>query len=104
MSEEERGERKKGGGVWTGVIRKVKFGRTKEYQLISRAHFPGEDQIEDIVAKVKNSNIVTATELSEEFQIKVSTAQRILQMMEEEGVVKDADFANSDFKAYSPTK
>lgn len=103
--EERKGreQRKKGGGVWTGVVRKVKFGRTKEYELISRAHFPTEDQIEDIVSKVKNSNVITATEISEEFRLKVSTAQKILQTMEEGGLIKSVDFTDSNFKAYAPS-
>lgn len=104
QKEKERGRKKKGGGVWTGVVRKVKFGRTKEYQLISRAHFPSEDQIENIVAKVKNSNIITATELSDEFQLKVSTTMKILKMMEKEGIIKPTEFSDSNFKAYTPTK
>lgn len=102
MQEKEREKRRKGGGVWTGVVRKVKFGRKKEYKLISRAHFPSEEQIENIIEKVKHSNVITATELSEEFDLKVSTVKKILETMREDGLLEYVDFTDSDFKAYTP--
>lgn len=102
--EREREKKRRGGGVWRGVIRKVSFGATREYELIKRAHFPTEEQIENIVGKAKHANVITPTEISASFDLKVSTAKKILEVMKKEGLLEYTDFSDSNFRAYTPVK
>ena len=90
------------GDVYQGLVRKVRWGRTYEYKLIKRAHWVDPETLDKIVNDLPKVKVITPTYLANRYNIKVSTAKRILRKLEEAGVVKlIKDVSDSQFKAYA---
>jgi len=76
--------KKAGGGDWLeGIIRKVRFGRAKEWKLIVRTTFLDKKTANSILNYIFKNRVVTPNILAEHFKVKVSTCKKFL-----EGLVK----------------
>ncbi|MGQ4891386.1 MAG: hypothetical protein ACP6IP_02755 [Candidatus Njordarchaeia archaeon] len=89
------------GDVYQGLVRKVRWGRTYEYKLIKRAHWVEPDVLDKIMNEITKVKIVTPTYLANKFNVKVSTARRILEALRKEKIVElERDVSTNKFKIY----
>jgi len=79
------------GDVYKGLLRKVRWGRTYEYKLIKRAHWIDEDTLDKIIQEITKNRVLTPTYLAEKFDIKVSTARKLLRMLTEKGLLREME-------------
>ncbi|MGQ4893541.1 MAG: winged helix-turn-helix transcriptional regulator [Candidatus Njordarchaeia archaeon] len=87
--------------VWEGLVRKVRWGRAFEYKLILRAHWPEPDDLKRIVEEILRSSVITPTHIAQKYNIKVSTAKKILKRLAELGYLEPlSDVSDSAFRAY----
>jgi len=71
-------------GEWLeGLIRKVRFGRAKEWKLIVRTTFMDEKTADSMLKFIFRNKVVSPNMLAEQFKVKVSTCKKFL-----EGLVK----------------
>ena len=92
------------GDVYQGLVRKVRWGRTYEYKLIKRAHFVEPDILDKIYQEITKTRIITPTYLANKYNIKVSTARKILEKLREKNIVKlISDISDNKFKVYQYT-
>ncbi|MEX0568749.1 MAG: hypothetical protein Q6363_006270 [Candidatus Njordarchaeota archaeon] len=76
--------KKASAGDWLeGLIRKVRFGRAKEWKLIVRTTFMSEKTANEMLNYVFKNKVVSPNVLAERFKVKVSTCKRFL-----DGLVK----------------
>lgn len=88
------------GDYYTGVARKIKFGRAIDYQLIIRAHWPDPDDLKKILEEILRARIITPNHLAKKYNIKVSTAKRILEWLREKGLVELSPASSAQLKLY----
>jgi len=93
-------ERAAKGEYYTGVSRKIKFGRAFDYQLIVRAFWPDPDDIGKILSDITRTKVVTPNYLAQKYNIRVSTARRILEWLREKGIVELSPASSSQVKIY----
>ncbi|MHA1617131.1 MAG: hypothetical protein ACTSX9_07495 [Candidatus Njordarchaeales archaeon] len=90
------------GDIWEGLVRKVLWGRTREYKLILRAHWPEPELLKKIFEDVLRSRVVTPNYLAQKYNIKVSTAKRLLEALREAGYLElIQDSSDATLKIYS---
>ena len=89
------------GDVYQGLVRKVRWGRTYEYKLIKRAHWVEPDVLDKIMNEIIKVRVITPTYLANKFNVKVSTARKILESLRKEKIVElDKDVSTNKFKIY----
>lgn len=89
------------GDVYQGLVRKVRWGRTYEYKLIKRAHWVEPDVLDKIMSEITKVKVITPTYLANKFNVKVSTARKILEALRKEKIVElDKDVSTNKFKIY----
>ncbi len=89
------------GDVYQGLVRKVRWGRTYEYKLILRAAWPEPDVLQRMLNEIMKSKIITPNYLAQKYNVKVSTAKRILEALREKGIIKlDEDASDASLKIY----
>lgn len=89
------------GDVYKGLLRKVRWGKTYEYKLIKRSHWIDEETLEKIAQEVSKNRVITPTYLAEKFDIKVSTARKLLRSLVEKGVLKEIkDVSDNQLRIY----
>jgi len=79
------------GDVYKGLLRKVRWGKTYEYKLIKRSHWIDEETLDKIAQELSKNRVITPTYLAEKFNIKVSTARKLLRKLTEKGVLKEVE-------------
>ncbi|MHA1589420.1 MAG: winged helix-turn-helix transcriptional regulator [Candidatus Njordarchaeales archaeon] len=93
------------GDIWEGLVRKVLWGRTREYKLILRAHWPDSDSLKKIIEDIMRSRVITPNYIAQRYNIKVSTAKRLLEELRKAGYVKlIEDSSDASLKIYTPIK
>ncbi len=71
-------------GEWLeGLIRKVRFGRAKEWKLIVRTTFMDKKTANAMLDFIFKNKVVSPNMLAEQFKVKVSTCKKFL-----DGLVK----------------
>ncbi len=89
------------GDVYQGLVRKVRWGRTYEYKLILRAAWPDPDTLRRILDEINRSRVVTPNYLAQKYNIKVSTAKRLLEALRQKGILKlEEDASDASLKIY----
>ena len=89
------------GDVYQGLVRKVRWGRTYEYKLILRVAWPEPDVLQRMLNEIMKSKIITPNYLAQKYNVKVSTAKRILEALREKGIIKlDEDASDASLKIY----
>ena len=89
------------GDVYQGLVRKVRWGRTYEYKLILRAAWPEPDVLQRMLNEIMKSKIITPNYLAQKYNVKVSTAKRILEALREKGIIKlDEEASDASLKIY----
>jgi len=89
------------GDVYQGLVRKVRWGRTYEYKLILRAAWPEPDVLQRMLDEIMKSKIITPNYLAQKYNVKVSTAKRILEALREKGIIKlDEEASDASLKIY----
>jgi len=90
------------GDIYQGLVRKVRWGRTYEYKLILRATWPEPDTLQRILEEVLRSKVITPNYLAQKYNIKVSTAKRLLEALREKGLIKLLeDASDASLKVYT---
>ena len=88
------------GEYLTGVSRKIKFGRAFDYKLIVRAYWPDPDDFFKIINDILKARIITPNQLAMKYNIKVSTAKRILEFLRDKGIVELSPASSAQLKLY----
>lgn len=89
------------GDVYQGLVRKVRWGRTYEYKLILRAKWPEPDVLQRILDEIMRSRAITPNYIAQKYNIKVSTAKKLLESLREKGIVKLSESASdASLKVY----
>ena len=92
-------------GDWLeGLVRKVRFGRAKEWKLIVRARWPDQKTLKDMINFILRSKVISPNYLAEKYKIKVSTCKRILERLEKLGFVKKLESAAPGALLYEPVR
>ena len=92
------------GDFYQGLVRKVRWGRTYEYKLILRAPWPEQDVLQKIIEEALRSKVITPNYIALKYNIKVSTAKRILEALRQKGYLKLLeDASDASLRLYSRT-
>jgi ribosomal protein S25 len=82
---------------------KRKYGRTKQISVVERdAFIPSNLEKEIREDYIKKKKAITATDIAEKYDIRVSTVNLLLKQYEEEGIIELLD-PSITLKIYVPT-
>ncbi len=81
-------------GDWLeGLVRKVRFGRAREWKLIVRTTFIDEKTLANMIDFINRSRVVSPNILAEKFKVKVSTCRKFLEELTKLGFLRRLESA-----------
>ncbi|MCR8433429.1 MAG: FeoC-like transcriptional regulator [Crenarchaeota archaeon] len=88
-------------GDWLeGLVRKVRFGKAKEWKLIVRTTFMDEKTLESMVDFIEKTRVVSPNNLAERFKVKVSTCRKFLEELTRLGFLRRLESAGPGIYLY----
>ena len=88
-------------GDWLeGLVRKVRFGRTREWKLIVRTRFIDEKTMTEMINYIFRNKVVSPNHLAERFKVKVSTCRKFLEELVKLGYLRRLDSAGPGMYLY----